>query len=305
MFLNKARASAHPLACILNDHGYSLVSLKNSGHIEFHAHHYFKEASPAILSKCLSDEVNKYRLFDRTCQLILPFGSYELLLMDALNVPEPEMAKALSWQLKGLVDYPLNDIAVDTFMVPEHGIGLKRKKVFVAVALRSKLLAQVALLENAYLRVRGISIAELALSQILSRLPIATTLPLIIINHDNNLCQLHVYFNGQLYLSRHLNINSNIILPNSAAKQDMLLEIQRSIDYCLTELKFPEPKNILFTPSFYQARDLLFFIQEQLDKHVDLIDINALFSSKPIPADIVPKVFYAIGGAFMLLKEGT
>jgi hypothetical protein len=94
-------------------------------------------------------------------------------------------------------------------------------------------------------------------------------------------------------------MSKSILSPNSSASQEIMLEIQRSIDYCLMELKLPEPKQILFTPNFYQAQDLFSFLQEAIAKEVHLLDVNSFFTSKPLEPDSMAKAFYAIGGAMM------
>ena len=301
--LRKSKTHSQSLACLLSDHGYSIAGLENKQSIRFCEAVNFTEPSSVLTAQKLREHVEQYNLYGRQCQIILSPNSYQLLLMDALDVPESEMAKALRWQLKGLIDYPLNDIAVDAFIVPPHGAGSRRKKVFAAVTLQSALLNKIELLESSMLNVSSVSIAELALSQILLRITTAADSPVIVISYDEEICQLHVYNQGSLFLFRGLSISKSIIHPNSPASQDMLLEIQRSIDYCLMELKLPEPKTIFFTPSFYEAIDLFTFLQAELEKNVQLLDVNSLFNSEPIASEVMAHSFYAIGGALMQLNE--
>lgn len=294
---------SNPLACLISEHGYSLVGLESSDRVRFCKNSYFNEATSDLITKSLAGDVEEYGLYGSFCQLILAPSLYQLVLMDALDVNPKEMAKALRWQLKGLIDYPLNDIAVDAFIVPPHGAGDKRKKVFAAVTLQSALVNRVQWIENCCLKVHSVSIAELALSALLSRFPMTTDAPQLVISYDDEICQLHVFYRGDLYLFRSLTMNRTITQPNSMAKQDMLLEIHRSIDYCLMELKFPEPKHVFFTPAFYEALDLLDFLKEELGKDVQVLDVNSLFASTPIAPDNLAQSFYAMGGVIMPLHE--
>lgn len=293
------------LSCWISDYGYSLVGLKENKRILFYEEHSFTEPSPMLFAKYLAEDVCKHNLVGYPCQIILSTELYQLLLVDAPDVPENELAKALRWQLKGLVDYPINDIAVDAFIVPSHGAGDRRKKAFAAVTLQSELINKVSMLKSCLLNISAISISELALSKLLSLESLASTSPSIVISYEDELCRQHVYYKGDLYLFRTLPMNKSIIQPNGAAHQNMLLEIQRSIDYCLMELKLPEPKQVLFTPSFYQATELFSYLKTELNKEVKLLDINSFFTSEPIPPEMLTKIFYAIGGALMLLDETT
>ncbi|MBL7480967.1 hypothetical protein [Legionella bononiensis] len=301
--LGKAKKPSRQLSCLLSEHGFSLVELEEGSSIRFCEHHYFPDPKPELFTKGISEAIERYSLIGLPCQVILSPGLYQLLLMDALEVPEQEMAKALRWHLKGMIDYPLNDIAVDTFMVPLHGAGGLRKRVFVAVTPQNELINKVELLKRCLLNISSISIAELALSQLLRRAPIDPESPTIVVSYDANVCRLHIYFKDSLYLSRALSISRSIIEPESTAIHDMVLEIQRSIDYCLIELKLPEPKKIFFTPSFYAAEDLFLRLKEELVKDVFLLDVNAYFKSEQkITPPVMAEAFYAIGGALMHLN---
>lgn len=300
--LSKTKTPTKTLCCLISEYGYSLVGLESARSIGFCEEHYFTDPTPSLIAKSLSENVEKYHLHGRPCQVILTPDLYQLLLMDAPEVAENEMAKALRWQLKGLIDYPLNDIAIDAFIVPPHGAGLRRKKVFCSITLQSSLINKITLFENCLLNVTAISIAELALSRLVSLEPMSSQAPSIVISYDDEICQLHVYYNDDLYLLRTLSMSKTILHPNSPANQDMLLDIQRSIDYCLMELKLPEPKYIFFTPSFYEASDLFIFLQAELDKEVKLLDVNSIFCSTPIASEIMAKTFYALGGLLMFLN---
>ena len=301
--LGKARSPVQPLACLLSEYGYTLVAVEDGKHIRFCEHHHFNELALNLIAKGIAQDVERYNLYGHPIQIILSPGLYQLLLMDALDVAEDEMAKAIRWQLKGMIDFPLNDIAIDTFLVPPHGAGGLRKTVFVAVTPQIALINKVDLVEHCFLKVSSVSIAELALANLLPFAPISPDSPTIVVSYDSDVCRLHVFYEGNLYLSRVLSISKSITQPFSPAKQDMVLEIQRSIDYCLIELKLPEPKKILFTPSFYEASDLFSLLQEDLEKEVYLLDVNAYFTSdQPIAPEVMAEAFYAIGGAMMLMK---
>jgi MSHA biogenesis protein MshI len=296
-------SSAQSLACYLSDSGYSLISLTDKKSIRLYEQSHFSEPSQLLIANSLVAAVEKHELYGVPCQIILAPSLYQLHLMDVPQVPEEEIAKALRWQLKGLIDYPLNDIAVDAFLVPPHGVGTRRKKVFAAITLQSALLNKISFLEQCLLNVAAVSIAEMALSKLISLLHLSSDAPCLVISFDEEVCQLHLYYEDNLYLYRTLFINRSITQPNASANQDMLLEIQRSIDYCLTELKLPEPKRIVFTPSLYKATDLITFLKEALDKDVTVMDIHSFLPNSSMMPEDMAIAFYALGGAFMLAED--
>ncbi len=267
------------MACCLSDKGYSFAVLEGTKLLHAEKRD-FAEKSEAIVQSFAHD-VEKLHLAGQTCSLVLLPGQYQLVLLDTLEfVPNEEMAKALRWRLKGLVDYPLNDIAMDMFMVPPHGVAGQRKKAFVAVSPLSGLKTRVQLLESAYLRVDSVDIAELALRNSISFLPSQSVAPTIAIGLEEETCQLNVFHQNSLYLTRELNLTQDTA-GTPEGHQAFLLEIQRSMDYCLSELKLPEPQRIVFTPSFYTAENLLKFLQQELAKDVVLMDLSAFVGIEP------------------------
>jgi Tfp pilus assembly PilM family ATPase len=301
--IGRLKSSFPIYSCFWSEHSYSLIGFDKEQKISFTEYHSLPEPSLSMLQKELELDVNKHRLYGKSIQVILSPSFYQLIQMDAPEViEEGEMAKALRWQLKGLVDFPLNDIAVDAFMIPPHGSGNRRKKVFVAVTLQSELLNKIKIFEDCFLNVTSVTIAEMALSALVVCSSISPETSSIVISFDDEMCQLYVYFQGDLYLCRSLPINKSITEPNSSANHDMLLEIQRSIDYCLMELKLPEPQQILFTPTFYEASDLFIFLQEELGKEVKLLDSSPFFLGETTPPETMAHSFYAIGGALMTTR---
>jgi MSHA biogenesis protein MshI len=293
------------LACSLGETSYTLTSLKDK-QILFSERHDFPDKPADFIASSFAHDIERLNLIGKKCQIVLIPGMYELLLLDALDVPEAEMAKALRWKLKGLVDLPLNDIAVDAFFVPAHGVVGQRKKVFVAVTVLSKLKKKLEMFEKAYIEVNEVSIAELALCNILNLLP-SSSAPQIVLTLEEGLCQLHIFLKSQLFLVRQLPITQAIIKENGPRAQQIALEIQRSIDYCLSELKLPEPEQIIFSPCFFSAHELMDFLKTELQKEIIIIDFTKyLTSPTPLSLEDQQNFFYGIGGAlqYSLEKQG-
>lgn len=286
------------LAYYLSEKHYGIAAVSDNKTLLFTEQRSISENTPDVVGKLLTSDNERLNLLGKRCSLILGRGAYQLIQMDAPDVSEEEMAKALRWRLKGLVDYPLNDIAIDAFLVPPHGVGKQRKKAFVAATLLSALAAKTVLFETAYLMVKHISIPEMALRNILSLLPDPCPDPIVVISMEEDHCQMQILKQNQFYLIRDLNVTRTTFEETSAETEFFLQEIRRSIDYCLGELKLPEPAMIYFTPGFYKSEKALQSIQQQLGKEVKLIDLNhCLAIDPPLPLGDQQDVFYAVGGA--------
>ncbi len=291
------------VACCLGDNNYSIVAVQDNKKLLFSIWREFED-KPELMAKSFIDDIERLKLIGARCRVVLAPGQYQLLLMDALDVPEDDMAKALRWRLKGLVEYPLNDVAVDAFVVPPHGVVGQRKKVFVAVTLLSVLKKKLDMMESAYLEVDSVGIGELALRNLLELVPNQQAEPVIAISLEKGLCQLQILYRNQLYLVRELAIDQKLIAENDPQSHDILLEIQRSVDYCLSELKLPEPKQIIFTPSFYHAENLMQFLRDELSKEVILLNLaDYLEMDPPLTLKEQQDCFYSIGGALTFTEH--
>lgn len=263
------------------------------------------ESPLETMANTLADDAKEQHWIGASCNLILAPQQYQLVVMDALDVPEADRAKALKWHLKGLIEYPLNDIALDVFMAPSNNHS-KQQKVFVAVTPLSKLRTKLALFESACIDINEVGIAELALRQICTFLPNPQGAPMMVLSLEKEHCQLHVFYHHQLYLVRTLKKVEPIAKEGSSEMENMLLEIQRSIDYCLVTLRIPEPQRIVFTPGFYKTKSVLDYLKKEQKKPIDVIDLNSLLAlNTPLTPELQHHLFYSIGGALQGSESTT
>ena len=301
--LGRSKGPSQQLACLLSNTGFSLIGFTSPQDLTFYDTHYSTEHTSEIVRKNLTETVKKHNLYGLNCQVILAPNLYELLLLDALDVEEAEMAKALRWQLKGLISYPLKDIVIDTFSIPLHGGGNKRNKVFAAVTPQSSLTEHINLIEKCFLKVKSVSIGELAIGHLIKQMALAPDDACLVIGYSGKSCQFLFFYKEDLYFFRTITMNHSIVEFDNSANQNMAVEIQRSIDYCSRELKLPEPNHVFFTPSFYKAEGLASFLKTELEKDIRVLDLNTCFMNSRLPHEVMAKIFYAVGGMFMLLDN--
>ena len=72
-------------------------------------------------SATLAAFVEKHKLHKKACNVVLSPGSYQLLLVEAPDVPEEEMRDALKWRLKELIQISPESTAVEIFALPADG----------------------------------------------------------------------------------------------------------------------------------------------------------------------------------------
>lgn len=241
--------------------------------------------------------VDRYHLIGADVSLVLSESYYQLLMTDQLAVPEEEMASALRWKMKGLLEIPTNDAALETFVVPAHGMGEKRKKVFVVATEKAFLSKCIHAFEKAFVPLSFIGIELFSLRNMtIFNAPAKQTQ--LLISLSNSQCLLTILHDKNVYLVRKPKIDP-IMLDNSFDEQlfeQILLEIHRSTDYCLSELKLPAPKEVVLSPAFLMQGPLVDFLNKNLEQTLRILDLNEMIKSdKVIPLKFQQALFLNIG----------
>ena len=114
-------------------------------------HHAFSEPSAgrgSTLSRCGSYTLRdadaalrasrELRLERYQCTTLLDPGEYQLLMVDAPNVPPPELKSAIRWSVKDLLDFHIDDATVDVLDVPRGPDVGNRPHPMFAVGARNE-----------------------------------------------------------------------------------------------------------------------------------------------------------------------
>lgn len=292
------------MACGFNDQSYTFALVNSENALIYYKN--FNHPDKEKLSRTFIEDLEQFDLLGESCELILLANEYQLILMDALSVPQNEMRKALRWHLKGLCDYDLDDAVIDFFSVPMRK-NQKTKQIFVAITPMALLYEKINWLESKYLNVSRASIPDLALRKIIpflnqgmAELP---SDPIIIISFSEQNEKLYIFFEGHFYLIRELTPKNHPIAEEEKLKH-MIYELERSIQFCAHEINLPKPQKIFFTPGRPYSVAFLEAIAEKLELTTAVIDLNqCLTTSGPILVDDCPELFFIIGAALKPLNE--
>lgn len=256
-----------------------------------------KKYERGFLKSTLHDIVKKHNLNDMDCVWTLHHASYQLFLLDSPAVPEAEIALALRWQIKTLINFPAEEAVIEYFSVPS--LLSSKKKIYTVVAKKAELQATADLIRDAGLNLQYIDISELSLRNI-TKLYDDTYcyLGLLIFNQDH--IEFIVTREKNLLLARKLPLPpmTNTLSPSPLWLENLINEIRNSFTYCKGQQQHEEsPSKLLmstFIPEFEtQLNALLTMPTEKL--HIRT-KINFEFI---IPSDnyLPEEYLIAIGGA--------
>ena len=101
----------------------------------------------------------------RRCRthLLLDDAHYQLLPVDAPDVPEAELSDALRWQVKDLIGYPAEDASIGSVLVPAASESIRTRQAWVVVARRDTVAERMRSARDARIELDSIDVPELAL----------------------------------------------------------------------------------------------------------------------------------------------
>ena len=164
---------------------------------------------------------------------VISSGSYQLLLVEAPDVPEIELRAAIRWRIKDLIDFHIDDAVIDVFEMPEQSRGGQTRMMYAVAARNDTVQQHVDLLTTRGFTLDSIDIPELCLRNLAAHLP----------EDGDGVAMLHlgaergvlsITKNRLVYLTRH--VDTGMLHTHDDAGHDdflenLLLEIRRSLDY--------------------------------------------------------------------------
>ncbi len=190
------------------------------------------EVTAAALEKIRKDA----QLDASRCTTLLSPNEYQLLMVDAPNVPVDELKTAMRWKIKDSLNYHVDDATIDVLQIPTNKYGGDRPQSLYAVAASNETIRKrVALFEKARIELNVIDIPELAQRNIAALFETeARGLALLSFGDEGGL--LTITCDGELFLARRIDIALGQLQDaDENLRQQYLdrveLELQRSLDY--------------------------------------------------------------------------
>jgi MSHA biogenesis protein MshI len=183
-----------------------------------------------IPTEQLRERVQQLKLAGMRCNVVLPVGSYNLLLVEAPNVPDDELRDAIRFRVKDMISFPLEDAVIDVFPLPADSSRSGRKMVYAVAMQESKVRDIMALIEDVELELAYIDISEMALRNITEKLDVGQR-GVAVVRLLQGQATLALMREGNMYLSRQFDLPYNAGLFDDLPEDQLLLELQRSLDY--------------------------------------------------------------------------
>lgn len=231
-----------------------------------------------------------------------------------------ELKAAVRWRIKDLIDFHIDDAIIDVFDIPGQQERGRPKLMYVVASRTSTVEQHIKLLEHNNLNLEVIDIPELALRNIAALLPedksgVAT---LYIGRHHGMLIMTRA---NTLYLSRRIELGleqlkgylskpeqeDEFVLDGEEpgmpevlqrALDNIVLEIQRSLDYYESHFSLPPVGGLVMVPMEENIPGMMGYLGGNLGVPVRTLDLNALIECDETLTDqLQSQCLFAIGAA--------
>lgn len=229
--------------------------------------------------------------------LVMPAGNYQLILGEAPRVPQEELAEALRWRVKDLVQFPIAEAIIDGFFLPEDSARGGNRMAYAVVAQHKQVEAQVNLARATGLELKNIDIAELALRN-LAETCCDTKRGVAIVKLQQGGGSLQIIRDGNLYLSRQFSLAYNAGLLDDLPGDSLVLELQRSLDYFERQMRQVPPSHVYLCGENVTADKITPEIRNSVAVSINLLKLdNGLQIADDIPEHSLSLCLHAIGAA--------
>jgi MSHA biogenesis protein MshI len=243
-------------------------------------------------------QLRKHALADCECYFVLSNQFYNLLQIDKPKVPDDEITSTLPFIAKEYINEPIDSVVFDYFAVPNQN------KINLVYCAKTIVELIVTATQQAKAELINIGIEELSTANLFdsSGLPgddlssTSSSTQMLISQQDFQEVTLTIIHDNKLYFSRRLRGFSRLrelqeTQLDSALLDNFSLEIQRSADFVVSQLKIPEVKKInLALPSAILEQ---LIERLQLNFTIPLAPLQHDYLADDIDTNFLP----AIGGA--------
>jgi len=229
----------------------------------------------------------EFKLTQSRCATLLPHGEYQILQIDAPNVPATEMREAVRWRVKDLLDYSVQAATMDVLDIPVNGTAPGRaKSVFVITANNSIVGPRIQLFDAAQIPLEVIDVPELAQRNIAALFE-EKNRGLVLLAFDEYGGTLTFTHEGELYASRHIEITLNQLVEADERNRNIYLErigleLQRSLDNCYRQYSLISLGQVLLLP-VPGLPELAQYLGANLDVPVKTFDLADVIDFPTIP----------------------
>lgn len=237
------------------------------------------------------------------CATLLDADDYQIVVVDAPNVPRDELKTAMRWRVKDMLDAHIDDVTLDVLDIPVPDAAPNRNHTMYVVAGRNDAIeARTKRFEDAGIALSVIDIPETAqrnIAALYEQDGRATAL----LHLDLGGGLLTINHGGELYLTRRFDVALDQLAAQDETVRDnargrVLLELQRSFDHFERHFSAIALAELLLAPP-PEPIELDDYLRAGINVPVRVIDLNDVLdvAGGPLDARLQWRLFHALGAS--------
>lgn len=321
-------------ALVLSEEGIAHASIKNTlGQVpSLQSCHFTAIENKAETASSLKKFVQQHQLEDKAIYTTLLTSDSNLIMIEKPDVAENELRQAVRWPVNDSLSFDVNEAIVDVFEIPGQKERGRTPLVYVTAVQKEFLKQRIHFLQEQELEIESIDIAELVMRNVAALLPedqqgvallkLDATQGLMTLTHDSSLylarnidvgySALSVAQNsaatslGEPFNTDGLTLEEGMSPDQQRALDDIVLEVQRSLDYYESHFAKPAINSLVLAPLPHEVPGVVKYLASALGLQVRLLDLNAVLDcAKPMSEELQAHSFYAIGAALKQVDSST
>ncbi|MGB0468368.1 MAG: hypothetical protein ACPGF7_12675 [Pontibacterium sp.] len=304
-FLKKKRRTKGLTALALVDGGVALAHVSHrKKKVILTACEFIETPTPFTDIKLLRERVDALGLTGSETVGLLDQGAYQLLLVDAPDVPPEEMAGALRWRVKDLVGFDAEAATIDYIELPDDAYRGRSRMVYAVVAEQTQSDRLTSWIEEIGLTPAVVDVPELALLNITKNL-MDDEAGLVIFHLGTPSSSVSLLSAGALYFTRSLSYDVVQAQRDPyPAAGSAVLELQRSLDYYESQVGKPPCVKLHVLPMQTGETALMTELRSNLPLDVELLDLaEVLPCEQPLGIELQQRCLLAIAAAFRVQER--
>ena len=285
------------------EHGIYLAKIKFVGALPSVVRCEFHETG-TVTAAALEKLRHEVDIDNHDVTTLLGPGEYQILLVDAPNVPADEMKTAVRWKIKDGLNYHIDDATVDMVRIPASKYASGRPQSLYAIAAANSVIQErIRLFDGAKIRLDVIDIPEMAQRNI-AVLFERDDRALVVLAFDDYGGLMTFTAGGELYLSRRIEIGVGQLLDadenlRRQYRDRVETELHRSLDYFDRQFNHLSVDRVLVCVS--DETGLVEFLNGEIDADVQKLDLSQVMDISAIPAlsdsEFVARTLTTLGAA--------
>jgi MSHA biogenesis protein MshI len=237
-----------------------------------------------------------------SCTYVLGPGEYNLYLVESPAVPIQERSQAVSWLVRDLVNFPIEEAVIDTFELPFARARDNLNMLYAVVMRKSQMTGIEQFVNESGLFLTHIDIPELVLKNIMN-LDAHYQEGCAVIQMHAQGGRLILLQNNSICMIRSFDLSlDDLVSPTGAtALESLCLEIQRSFDYVNSMFRKNINNTVVLAKTSVDISMIQAAIKNTLGFEVNIFDFSEnIKAEKRLSDEERVECIFAIGA---LLKD--